>query len=475
MTGAGAPSRTLQRLATCALLATLLLPCIDGLAAVALPTDVAGARVPEVPASADAAPQWNAGEIAASRRLDPGADALPAAPAFAADPMNVTLVVEQGASRLTLLDGDSLEPIVRVPVRHMPASAPVSPAGGRFVYWASQDGWVTKFDLWQLKQVAEARAGIRTHNLAVSADGKVLMVANAQPHTLVALDGRDLAPIRVIPAVGRNGRPSRVSNVHAMPARSSFVAALADVAELWEIPHDGRPVYKGMVHDFQFGEAIPEPGPLPVRAIALEAPLEDFFFDPRDGYLLGSAVGQAAGQVVHLGAGRTIATADLAGRPRLGAGTAWMRQDAAGRPHRVIAAPGLEQGLIPVIDMWTWRPLKAIPTLGPGTFVHGHEQSPYLWANVSSGPDADADALHVIDRQTLDVVATLRPAQGKPAAHVEFDRRGRFAMVSIGDTDGELVVYDTRSLRETRRLPMQRPAGAYNIWNLTRGSRGSLY
>lgn len=467
MSGAGTPSRALQRLAACALLAALLLPCTSGLAAVAPPTDTAP------PTSVDGAPQWNAGEIAASRSLETGADGLPAAPAFAADPMNVTLVVEQGASRLTLLDGDSLEAIVRVPVSHVPASAPVSPAGGRFVYWASEDGWITKFDLWQLKQVAQARAGIRTHNLAVSADGKVLMVANALPHNLVALDGGNLAPIRVIPAVGRNGRPSRVSSVHAMPARSSFVAALTDAAELWEIPHDGRPVYKGMVHDFQFGEAIPEPGPLPVRAIALDAPLEDFFFDPRDGYLLGRADGQAAAQVVHLGAGRTITTADLAGRPRLGAGTAWARQDAAGRPHRVIAAPSREQGQIPVIDMRTWRTLKLIPTLGPGTFVYGHEQSPYVWANVSSGPDADA--LHVIDRQTLDVVATLRPAQGKPAAHVEFDRHGRFAMVSIGGTDGELAVYDARSLREARRLPMRRPTAAYNIWNLTRGSRGSLY
>lgn len=63
-----------------------------------------------------------------------------------------------------------------------------------------------KFDLWNLKVVAEIRAGINTRNLAVSSDGKVVMVANYLPHTLVALDSADLAPIKLIPVVGASGK-----------------------------------------------------------------------------------------------------------------------------------------------------------------------------------------------------------------------------------------------------------------------------
>ena len=37
---------------------------------------------------------------------------------------------------------------------------------GRYVFFASRDGWVTKYDLWNLKTVAEVRAGINTRNIA---------------------------------------------------------------------------------------------------------------------------------------------------------------------------------------------------------------------------------------------------------------------------------------------------------------------
>ena len=59
---------------------------------------------------------------------------------------------------------------------------------GRFVYFASRDGWISKFDLYSLETIAEIRAGINTRNLAVSSDGRYAMVANYLPHTLVLLE-----------------------------------------------------------------------------------------------------------------------------------------------------------------------------------------------------------------------------------------------------------------------------------------------
>ena len=38
--------------------------------------------------------------------------------------------------------------------------------------------------MYNLKTVAEIRAGINTRNLAVSGDGKILVVGNYLPHTL---------------------------------------------------------------------------------------------------------------------------------------------------------------------------------------------------------------------------------------------------------------------------------------------------
>ncbi|MDD5364555.1 MAG: cytochrome D1 domain-containing protein [Gallionellaceae bacterium] len=452
-------------------------------------------------------PKWDADDIVASRIVNRENLDLPARPVFKADPMNITLVVEGGDHHISVLDGDVMEPITRFATRYALHGGPKFSQDGRFVYWASRDGWITKYDLWNLKVVAEVRAGINTRNVAVSSDGKVVMVANYLPNTLVALAGRDLALVKVIPVVGKNGKPSRVSAVYDARPRGSFIAALKDIPEVWEIPYDGAPasseqgprlrdaagreagparsaqvpaassdhapVRKDLVRNFQDKEAIPAPGPLPVRQIVLDDYLDDFFFDQDYVYLMGAARNGAKGQVIHLDSGRKIADLDLTGMPHLGSGITWDWQGPDGQMHPVMASPNLKEGLISVIDMKTWQTVKTIPTLGPGFFLRSHENSPYAWADVFSGPNKDI--MQVIDKQSLEVVATLKPEPGKTSTHVEFDRYGKYALVSIWEMDGALVVYDARTLKEVKRLPMKRPVGKYNVWNKTRLSEGTSH
>jgi len=81
----------------------------------------------------------------------------------------------------------------------------------------------------------------------------------------------------------------------------------------------------------------------------------------------------------------------------------------------------------------------------------------------------------VIDKNTLEIVRTLRPAPGKTAAHVEFDRYGKYALVSIWDPEGAVVVYDARTLEEVKRLPMNKPSGKYNVHNKITRSDGTSH
>jgi mono/diheme cytochrome c family protein len=418
-------------------------------------------------------PKWDADDIAGSRIVNAEAINLPARPVFQADPMNITLVVEHGDHHITVLDGDTMTPIIRFATRYALHGGPKFTQDGRFVYWASRDGWITKFDLWNLKVAAEIRVGINTRNLAVSSDGRYVMAANYLPHTLVALDAKDLALVKVIPVADNAGKSSRVSAVYDARPRHSFIAALKDIPEVWEIPYDGHPVFNGLVHDHQLKEAIPEPGPLPVRHIVLDDYLDDFFFDQNYDYILGASRSSPKGQVIHLGAGRKVAALDLAGMPHLGSGITWDWRDAEGNTHRVMASPNLKDSLISVIDMKTWQTIKTIPTLGPGFFLRGHENSAYVWADVFGGPNKDV--MQVIDKQKLEIIKTLRPAPGKTSMHVEFDRYGKYALVSIWEMDGALIVYDAKTLQEIKRLPMKRPVGKYNVWNKTRLSEGTSH
>jgi mono/diheme cytochrome c family protein len=447
----------------------------EGLPATQMPGFKQGLKEEEIRALAEwiytepaVKPKWEASDIEASRIVHREALNLPAKPVFKADPTNVTLVVEHGDNSITVLDGDRMEPITRFATRYALHGGPKFTQDGRFVFWSTRDGWVTKFDLWNLKVVAEVRAGINTRNVAVSSDAKYVMVANYLPHTLVALDTRDLSLVKVIPVVGKNGKTSRVSAVYDARPRHSFIAALRDIPEVWEIPYDGRPVYKGMVHDYKLKEAIPEPGPLPVRQIELTDYLDDFYFDQDYKLILGASRSSPKGQVVHLDAGRKIADLDMPGMPHLGSGITWQYQ---GRP--VMASPNLKEGLISVIDMKTWQTVKQIKTDGPGFFLRSHENTPYAWADVFSGPNKDV--MHVIDKRTLEIVATLKPEPGKTSTHVEFDRYGKYALVSIWEQDGALIVYDAATLKEIKRLPMKRPVGKYNVWNKTRLSEGTSH
>ncbi|MDP6708511.1 MAG: cytochrome D1 domain-containing protein, partial [Alphaproteobacteria bacterium] len=149
-------------------------------------------RPPAVP------PRWAAAEIRNSRVLYRSVAELPAAPTHGADPLNLFVVVESGDHHVTILDGDRLMPLTRFQSRYALHGGPKFSPDGRFVYFASRDGWIAKYDLHGLDLVAEVRAGINTRNLAISADGKVLAAANYLPHTLVLLDAADLSLLDVI-------------------------------------------------------------------------------------------------------------------------------------------------------------------------------------------------------------------------------------------------------------------------------------
>lgn len=419
-------------------------------------------------------PSWGAAEIDKSRELHP---APPKAdkPVFAADPLNLFVVVETGDHSITILDGDKFEPIHRFKSRFALHGGPKFTPDGRYVFFASRDGWVSKFDLWTQTVTAEVRAGLNTRNIAISKDGKHIAVANYLPHSLVMLSTEKLEVERIFDVKDRAGESSRVSAVYQNPVRNSFIVALKDVPELWEVSTDpsAPPVYGAFVHSRQPGqeEGVPEsPGGLFARRrIAIAEPLDDFYFDPSYHNLLGASRDGAKAVAINLDVRKQVARVDLPGMPHLGSGIAWKWQG-----KQVMATPHLKEGKISVIDLDGWNVVKTITTSGPGFFMRSHEKSRYAWADAMMGRTSK-DTLQLIDKESLEVAKTLTPSPGKVAAHVEFDRYGRHALVSVWETDGALIVYDAETLKEVKRLPMSKPSGKYNVYNKITFSEGTSH
>jgi len=128
---------------------------------------------------------------------------------------------------------------------------------------------------------------------------------------------------------------------------------------------------------------------------------------------------------------------------------------------------------VSVVDMQDWSVVKEIPTLGPGFFLRSHEATPYAWADAMLSDRKDT--LQLIDKQSLAVVAELRPEPGRTLAHVEFTRDGRYALASLWEQDGALIVFDAATLAEVKRIPMRKPVGKYNVHNKVTRSSGTSH
>ena len=395
------------------------------------------------------APVWGRAQIEASRVLTPEPAATK--PVYSADPLNLFVVVEGGDHHVSIVDGDSFAPLYRFASRFALHGGPKFTPDGRYVFFSSRDGWVTKFDLWTLKVTAEIRAGLNSRNIALSKDGRHVAVANYLPDTLVILSSVDLSVEKILDVADRNGKASRVSAVYQAPPRDSFVVALKDAPEIWEISTAAQ------------GE------PFALRRIALTTPLDDFFFDPAYRHVLGAHLAGDKAIVVDLDSGEEVATLPLPGMPHLGSGISWTRDG-----HVVMATPHLKDGRISVIDTTDWKLIAEIPTPGPGYFLRSHDNTPYAWADSSLSPQ-HRDEISIIDKQSLTLVRTLKPAPGKATAHVEFDRSGKHALVSVMEKDGALIVYDAVTFQEIKRLPMSKPIGKYNVYNKITFSQGTSH
>ena len=405
-------------------------------------------------------PDWTMADIRASQIIHHEPGSLGDKPIFDADMQNLFIVVELGDHHATVLDGDTFEAIYRFKTRFSLHGGPKYTSDGRYVFFASRDGWISKFDLYNLKIVAEVRAGINTRNAAVSFNNKYVAVGNYLPHNLVIFSAEDLTPIASIAMEDEQGKSSRVSAVYTAPPRNSFIVALKDIPEIREIPYDHIEAGK----------------PVAMRKLVMTDYLDDFFFNQQYSVVLGASRPAGSGEsaegisavVIDLDSGRKLADLAIPGMPHLGSGISWQYQ---GKP--VMATPNLNSGAVSIIDMENWQVIKTLETEGPGFFMRSHANSPYAWVDVFFGPNKDK--VHVFDKNTLELVKTLTPAPGKTAAHVEFTRDGKYALLSIWDKDGAVIVYDANTLEEVKRLPMSKPSGKYNVYNKTHYEAGTSH
>lgn len=339
---------------------------------------------------------------------------------------NITLIVESGKG-VNVMDGGSFKILDRFETGAI-HGGPKFSYSLRYVYAPTRDGVITKYDLQAFKRVGSIKAGVNTRNIAVSDDDRWVAVANNLPTDIVFLD-KDL---NLNKAIDINGR---VGGIYTLTSHKKFICSFRDLPELWLIDYT-----KGFE----------------VERLITPEPFEDVSISPFEDILIGTSRKGTKIYIYSLKEKKVTNSFETDGMPHLASATYWIDKDML-----YAAVNHLKRPVVTIMNLTDRKIVKEIELDGSGFFVRTHQDTPFIWA------DTNTDAVQLIDKKNLEVAKTLIPSKDKKAMHIEFTKDGKYAMVSIYEEEGALVIYDAFKLEEIKRMPFKKPAGKYNALNKT--------
>ena len=342
------------------------------------------------------------------------------------DMSNFFMIVEGGKGTVHFMDGDSFQLLGAVQVGAI-HGGPKFGRKLRYAFAVSRGGWIVKYDLIDFREVGRIRGGISTRNIAVSSDNNYVAQVNLLPRNIVFIDAFTMKPKEI---VDPGATPGAVYN---LKSKGIFVVSLKDKAEMLVINEKT----------------------LKIKRIKIDQPFTDFFIDPLEKYLIGTSRGSDHFSVIDIEKSKVVKKVkSLGGMPHLASAAVW--RDSKGT---FAAFPHIGKPEISLIEMYSWKIKGKVKTKGAGFFARTHDNIRQIWA------DTGTDTIQIIDKDSLKVVKEIVPQKGKRAMHIEFNKEGSRALVSVWEDDGEVVIYDTKSYEIVKRMSFKKPVGKYNATN----------
>jgi protein NirF len=351
------------------------------------------------------------------------------------------LVIERASGSVQIIESTGMTELARIEgLGDLSHASAVFSRDQRYAYVFARDGGLTKIDL--LRQRIERRIvqGGNSIGGAISQDGRLIAVSNYVPGGVKVFDAEDLTLIADIPATAMaDGKRSRVVGLVDAPGQR-FVFSLFDTGEIWSA-------------DFSHGN--------PPRITRFK----DVGEQPYDALITADGRYYMAGLFGEDG----MAQLDL-WHPERGVvrvlkdyGRGQAKLPVYKMPHLEGWAVADDQAFVPavgrhqvlVMDARTWRQTAAIPVAGQPIFVTARPDGRQLWVNFAY---PDNDRVQVLDTETHQVVADLRPGPG--VLHMEFTGRGEQLWLSVRDGE-QLQVWDPYRLTLLKSLPAQSPSGIF--------------
>ncbi|MFP4609979.1 MAG: cytochrome D1 domain-containing protein [Thiohalophilus sp.] len=350
------------------------------------------------------------------------------------------LVIERATGSVQIIDTSSRSALARIEgLGDLSHASVVYSRDARYAYVFGRDGGLTRVDM--LRQRIDRRI-IQSGNSiggAISQDGSLIAVSNYEPGGVRIFDAQTLEPVADIPAIGANGKRSKVVGLVDAPQKR-FVFSLYESDEIW-VADMRRPEKPDITRYRDIGK------------------------QPYDALISGEGRYYIAGLFGEDG----LALLDL-WQPQAGVkrilgdyGRGEEKLPVYKMPHLEGWAMAGDYALVPavgghevlVIDRSNWKLVKRIAVHSQPIFVMASPDKRYVWVNFAH---PDNDTIQVIDVANLEVVDTLKP--GPAVLHMEFTPRGHEVWVSVRDAD-RVRVYDAYTRREITSLEMESPSGIF--------------
>jgi len=260
----------------------------------------------------------------------------------------------------------------------------------RYAYCISRSGRLTMFDLNAPTQpaVASVQVGQDSRGLAVSPDGKYVMVGNYNPGGAVLCDALTLEPLKVYPTASvinteGNIEPSRVAFIADTPYAPYFVFALKDAGHVYVVDYS-KP-------------GFPIVGDIPNIGKVLHDAFEN------EGKEMGRFV-YVASQGSDLMGVVDLKTLSLAAKiytgpgtkPHPGQGSSWYNN----KYGQLNATNSMNVGDVVIWNMDN-EVVANVPTAGGGLFVGTSKDTPYIWSDCVIGGVPNYNKVYLINKQTL--------------------------------------------------------------------------
>ncbi len=378
-------------------------------------------------------------------------------------------VVLRDAGKVAIIDGDTKE-LVSVVDTGFAVHILRSSASGRYFYSIGRDGKATMIDLWmktpskiaEVKTCSEARSLDSSKYKGEKGDfmDKLAIVGCYWPPHFVILDGQTLEPKKV---VSTRSYTYDTFEYHPEPRVAAIIASHHEPEWILNIKETG---YFWVVDYSDIKN-------LKITQLEGERFLHDGGWDASKRYAMMAANMRNKMVVLDTETKKVIAQFETGNKPHPGRGTNWT--DPQYGP--VTATPHLGEGTVAV---WgsdpkghpehAWKVVRKIETLGGGgLFVKTHPKATHVWVDHPLNPDEKI-------RQSLCAFEKAKPENKKcwqvankgRVVHLEYNKAGDEVWVSVWDKEGELVIYDDKTLKEKQRIKadwLVTPTGHFNVYN----------